>query len=150
MEATGLPDPTVPAEGVPTPTVPTFDHEPGQLHSPEEVSNLAAEFAKMRAEVAAFRAEMAKAQPRTVQIAAVAENEEQRLAARLAEVAEHPFYCHGCGRLYDYPQKCLGSRAAPHPAIEVVSTDELKAGDPANHTAAPPSTTEALQEAATA
>lgn len=45
---------------------------------------------------------------------------------RLEQVAEHSHYCPGCGRLYDYPQRCQGGREAPHPPIEVVSTDELK------------------------
>lgn len=48
-----------------------------------------------------------------------------------------PFYCPGCGRRFNYPTACVGqSLAAPHPEIEVVSTDELS-GDPANHTPAP-------------
>jgi predicted RNA-binding Zn-ribbon protein involved in translation (DUF1610 family) len=47
------------------------------------------------------------------------------------------FYCPGCGRQYEYRQRCTGSLEQPHPPIEVVSTDELKSGDPSQHTAAP-------------
>lgn len=51
----------------------------------------------------------------------------------------HPFYCPGCGRRWNFPAECRGaSDAAPHPPIEVVSTDELD-GDPEKHTAAPES-----------
>ena len=48
----------------------------------------------------------------------------------------HPFYCPGCGNRYNYERECIGRPEAPHPPIEVVSTDELN-GDPANHTPAP-------------
>lgn len=51
---------------------------------------------------------------------------------------EAAFYCPGCGRRSDYQKECRGSDVAPHPPIEVVSTDELS-GDPANHTPAPAS-----------
>lgn len=47
------------------------------------------------------------------------------------------YYCPGCGRQYDYPQRCIGTGEAPHPPIEVVSTDELKGDNPENHTPAP-------------
>lgn len=53
------------------------------------------------------------------------------------ETQEAPFYCPGCGRRWNYPTACQGTGTAPHPAIEVVSTDELKSDDPADHTAAP-------------
>jgi hypothetical protein len=48
------------------------------------------------------------------------------------------FYCPGCGRMYGYQRECTGSSEAPHPPIEVVSTDELS-GDPEGHTPAPSS-----------
>lgn len=52
----------------------------------------------------------------------------------------HPFYCPGCGRRWNYPTECRGqSDTAPHPPIEVVSTDELDSDDPEDHTAAPAS-----------
>ena len=44
-----------------------------------------------------------------------------------------PFYCPGCGRRYEYRQQCTGKPESPHPPIEVVSTDELKSGDPSQH-----------------
>lgn len=52
------------------------------------------------------------------------------------ESKDAPFYCPGCGLRYEYRQKCTGRPDAPHPPIEVVSTDELS-GDPSKHTAAP-------------
>lgn len=46
-----------------------------------------------------------------------------------------PFYCPGCGRRFNYMTACRGmSDTAPHPEIEVVSTDEI-GGD--KETAAP-------------
>lgn len=52
---------------------------------------------------------------------------------------DDPFYCPGCGKRFKFLAECHGQTpAAPHPAILVVSTDELD-GDPANHTAAPAS-----------
>lgn len=60
---------------------------------------------------------------------------------------EHPFYCPGCGRVWNFLTECRGmTPAAPHPPIEVVSTDELKRtgdhehGDPVKHTPAPDTT----------
>jgi hypothetical protein len=51
--------------------------------------------------------------------------------------AEHkPYYCPGCGLQYNYQRECTGKAEAPHPAIDVISTDELN-GDPEHHTAAP-------------
>lgn len=56
------------------------------------------------------------------------------------KVAEEPYYCPACGQRVEYRQQCTGQDAAsPHPPTEVVSTDELNAGDPAQHTAAPDS-----------
>ena len=60
-----------------------------------------------------------------------------------------PFYCPSCGRRYNYPTACTGpaGSAAGHPAVEVVSTDELQhehdpdadPGQPGYHTPAAPS-----------
>lgn len=113
--------------------VPKLDHNP---ETPEEVQQLAAAFAEYRAEVAALRKELAAHRPRTVQVAATVETEEQRREARLAAIAEASHYCPGCGLLGNYPQKCHGLDASPHKALEMVPTEELS-GDPANHTAAP-------------
>jgi hypothetical protein len=67
-------------------------------------------------------------------------SEEEALQARYQEIAEHDFYCPGCGRLYDYQRQCQGSPTAPHPPIEVVSTDEIHEGaNPDDHTPAPAS-----------
>lgn len=125
------PDPTAPAD--PGVQVPKLDHNP---ETPEEVSQLAAAFAEYRSEVAALRKELAAHRPRTVQVAASLETEAQRRDARLTAIAEHSHYCPGCGTLGHYPQKCTGPVASPHPALEMVPTEELS-GDPANHTAAP-------------
>lgn len=62
---------------------------------------------------------------------------EELFAARMQQIEQHPFYCPGCGKLVDYQQQCRGRAESPHQPIEVVSTDELKAGDPSRHTAAP-------------
>lgn len=62
---------------------------------------------------------------------------EELFAARMEEIAQHEFYCPGCGKLADYPQQCRGRAEAPHQPIEVISTDELKSGDPSQHTPAP-------------
>jgi hypothetical protein len=57
------------------------------------------------------------------------------------EDTEPPFYCPGCGRRWKFMTECRGMTiAAPHPPIEVVSTDELREdADPADHTPAPDS-----------
>lgn len=89
-----------------------------------------------RAEVNALREEINKAKA-PVQYGSKILTPEELLANRMAEIAEHDFYCPGCGRLYDYLTECKGGEEAPHPAIQVVSTDELKTGDPAKHTPAP-------------
>ena len=97
-----------------------------------------AEQQQHRAEVASLREELAvsKQQPQVSQVApSVALSAEDALAARMVEVGKHDFYCPGCGLLYDYQQRCSGKPESPHPPIEVVSTDELKAGDPSKHTA---------------
>ena len=90
-----------------------------------------------RAEVQALREEVAANRRVPQQVQAVALSPEELLAARLDEISQHSHYCPGCGRLYDYQRECNGKPEAPHPPIEVVSTDELRAGDPVAHTAAP-------------
>lgn len=91
-----------------------------------------------RAEVAALRQELAQSRTASPQSTANAPTAEEALATRLAEIDQYPFYCPGCGALYKYQRECIGlSGAHPHPPIEVVSTDELKSGDPTTHTPAP-------------
>lgn len=96
-----------------------------------------AEQQQHRAEVAHLREELAasKQSPQVYQAPSVALSAEDALAARMEEVGKHDFYCPGCGLLYDYQQRCTGKSESPHPPIEVVSTDELKAGDTSKHTA---------------
>jgi hypothetical protein len=48
---------------------------------------------------------------------------------------EAPFYCPGCGKRFQREGECTGTGEAPHPPIEVVSTDELSGEE--GHTAAP-------------
>lgn len=67
-------------------------------------------------------------------------------ATEATEATEAPYYCPGCGRRWNFATECRGmTAAAPHPPIEVVSTDELKKsgkhahGDPEKHTPAPDS-----------
>lgn len=70
--------------------------------------------------------------------AARAEKAEQD-ARDAPEATDAPFYCPGCGRRWKFMTECRGMNlAAPHPPIEVVSTDELT-GDPEHHTPAPDS-----------
>lgn len=90
-----------------------------------------------RQEVAELRAELAAQRRAPVAQSQNALSPEEALAARMTEVEKYPFYCHGCGKLYRYERECVGTATAPHPSIDVVSTDELKSGDPAKHTAAP-------------
>lgn len=104
------------------------------------LADLLAEQQAYRADIAALRAEIAasrKAQP----VAGPSQqplSAEDALAARMAEIEGFPFYCPGCGALYKYQRECIGlDGSRPHPPIEVVSTDELKSGDEAKHTAAP-------------
>ena len=94
-----------------------------------------------RDDVAALRAEIAKSRVPVAGPTANAPTPEEALAARMAEVDSFSHYCPGCGKLYKREAECVGSPAAPHPAIEVVSTDELKSGDPTQHTAAPSTAT---------
>lgn len=90
-----------------------------------------------RAEVANLRNELAqtKQQPVSQAPSSAPLSEEDALAQRMEHIGQHDFYCPGCGMTYDYQQKCYGKPESPHPAIEVVSTDELKEGDPSKHTA---------------
>lgn len=90
-----------------------------------------------RAEVQQLRDELAASKVPAPQVNVQALNAEELATKRAAEIAAYPFYCPGCGRLYDYQRQCTGSGEAPHPAIEVVATDELTSGDPTTHTPAP-------------
>lgn len=101
-----------------------------------------------RAEVAALREELDAAK-QAPPVGPPATNDPEALRqARLDHLAAHDYYCPGCGATGDYPQKCSGKGEAPHPPIEMVSTDEVKnAPDPGDqeaflawqkgHTAAP-------------
>jgi hypothetical protein len=95
-----------------------------------------------RAEVAQLREELAKQKtPVQQSVSSRPATAEELYEQRMADINEHEFYCPGCGKLGDYPQKCTGRGEAPHPPIEMVSTDELKGDDPSKHTAAPATTT---------
>ena len=89
-----------------------------------------------REEVAQLREEVAKNRRIPQQVQAVVQSPEELLAARLQAISEHSHYCPGCGLLYNYMRECRGRPEAPHPPIDVVTTDELH-GDPVGHTAAP-------------
>lgn len=88
-----------------------------------------------RAEVAELRQQMSESKPAPPSTPPVNLSPEDATAARMEEVGKHSHYCPGCGLLYDYPQRCTGKAESGHAPIEVVSTDELKAGDPSKHTA---------------
>ena len=141
MEAsnTGLPGQPDPTAASVTPQIPHVETPP---QTPDEILALAKEFAEYRKEVAALREELAASRKPRPQLA-VKETENDRLTARLEAIAQHEFYCPGCGKLVHYQQQCIGTATAPHPAIEVVSTSELS-GDPAHHTAAPDAAPEAV------
>lgn len=126
---------TAPDDDAPVmPQVPKLDHNP---ETPDEVSKLAGMFAEFRKEVHALRAELRQRAGQQVQIAGPTETIEDRTNRRLELIAQNSHYCPGCGELGTYPQKCTGPKGGhPHPAIEMVSTDEL-GGDPQDHTAAP-------------
>lgn len=112
--------------------------------APTEVTlaDLLAEQKAHRAEVQALREEIAQARRAPVTPAANALSAEDALAVRMAEIDNFAYYCPGCGALYKSERECIGLRGGnPHPPIEVVSTDELKSGDPMQHTAAPSTAT---------
>lgn len=90
-----------------------------------------------RAEVADLRQQIDSQRTAPTGPAATVQSPEELQQARLEEVGNHSHYCPGCGKLVDYPQQCTGTATAPHPPIEVVSTDELKGDDTSAHTAAP-------------
>lgn len=89
-----------------------------------------------RADVAALKKQIEKSKTPVAQVATFATPEEL-LEQRMAEVSDHSHYCPGCGALYNYQRECTGKAEAPHPPIEVVSTDELHSGDGTKHTPAP-------------
>ena len=92
-----------------------------------------------RDEIAQLRQELAKSKAPAPHVGPlVLKSAEQLLEERVAEIRMHTHYCPGCGRLSKYMRECHGRSAeAPHPPIEMVSTEELLAGDPALHTPAP-------------
>lgn len=101
-----------------------------------------AEQQQHRQEVANLREELAASKQASASVTQQAPataplSEEDALAQRMEHINQHEFYCPGCGLTYDYQQKCFGKPESPHPAIEVVSTDELKNGDSSKYTAAP-------------
>lgn len=115
--------------------------ETGSTPSTEELlQQILAEQQQHRQEVANLRDELAQAKAQSTPAPAPSRNAlsaEELQSQRMEEVDQHDFYCPGCGKLVDYQQQCHGRPEAPHQPVEVVSTDELKAGDPSKHTAAP-------------
>jgi len=95
------------------------------------LEDILAEQQEQRAQIASLKGN------RPAPVAAPSLSAEQLEEQRAAEIADHEYYCPGCGQLYDYAQQCVGRPEAPHPPIEVVSTDELKGDDSTAHTAAP-------------
>lgn len=106
------------------------------------IRQVIAEQQQHRAEVAALRQQLDEQQQRHTPPPAPSntpQSPEEALKARMEEVNQHDYYCPGCGKLVDYQQQCTGRGESPHPPLEVVSTDELKAGDTEKYTAAPSS-----------
>ena len=122
-------------QGHTPPAVPKVDHAPT---TNDEAMDLGRALAEYRGEIAALRAELASHRPRVVYQGQTKESLQDREAARLAQIADNPYYCPGCGNLSRYPRLCVGAdpRHPTHAPIEMVSTDEL-GGDPAQHTRAP-------------
>lgn len=110
---------------------------PQEKSTNELLQQLIDERAQDRAELKQMREELERHRSTPRPVPSIVLSPEEAMAARMQEIEQHEFYCPGCGMLYDYPQKCQGRGEAPHPAIEVVSTDELKSGDESKHTAAP-------------
>ena len=82
---------------------------------------------EQRQEVQALRAELAKARATPLPASTARQlSPEELLAQRMQVINAHPYYCPGCGRTYNYQRECTGRGEAPHPAIDVVATDELK------------------------
>lgn len=115
-------------------TTPTTE-TPTEQSTDDLIRQLLKEQQEHRAEVAEMRKEINAQKVPAPAPSSTVQSPDELMAARLAEVAQHSHYCPGCGRLFDYQQKCQGRPEAPHPAIEVVSTDELKSGDETQHTA---------------
>jgi len=132
-------DPSQTPTQAPDPTPDSATNQaPGQSETNALLRQLLDERKQDRAELAALRQEFAQARvaapaPRS----ATPMSAEELMAERLREIEEHSFYCPGCGALYNRERECIGRLEAPHPAIEVVSTDELKGDDPSRHTEAP-------------
>lgn len=115
------------------------------------LAELLASQAEMRAELASQRQanEELKQQLSSPRAAPADLNPQQALEARLKELADNPYYCPACGKVYKYLTECRGKGEAPHPPVLVVSTEEVQnRPDPVNdpvgyaewekgHTAAP-------------
>lgn len=120
----------------------TQTEQPQPSPSPETTDDLLrqllAERAEDRASLAALQEEIHRDRQQAPRpVSSVVQSQEDLAAARAEELSQHDFYCPGCGRLYDYRRECSGRGEAPHPPLEVVSTDELKQDDTSKHTAAP-------------
>lgn len=111
------------------------------MSTDDMLRQIIADQASARSENQALREELAKARmapPPAPSSAALSPEEAAR--KRQDELRDYEFYCPGCGALSHYPRACTGRGEAPHPAIEVVSTEEIKganATDAEKHTAAP-------------
>lgn len=87
-----------------------------------------------RAEVADLKQQITDSRPTPPPSAPTVNlSPEDALAARMEEIGKHDYYCPACGLLYDYQQRCTGRSESGHAPVEVVSTDELKAGDASKH-----------------
>lgn len=80
-----------------------------------------------RAEISQLRGELSKVRRQPIATSTVrALSAEELQALRMHDIENASHYCPGCGALYQRPRECTGDPASPHPAIEVVPTDELK------------------------
>ena len=110
------------------------DHTPTTEELLQQILN---EQRAHRQEIATLKANQSTPAPPA---AAAAYSAEELAQQRAEQIANHDFYCPGCGKLVNYQQQCHGTAEQPHPPIEVVSTDELRGDDPSQHTPAPATT----------
>lgn len=149
-EPTPDPTPSEPTPTEPTPTEPTpptappaeppaYQAPPSEATSTDDLlRQILSQQQDHRAEVASLRDEISTQRSRSNPPRPTPTlTEAELIEARQAEIGESEYYCPGCGALYSRPRECTGRGEAPHPPIEVVSTDELQGDDTSKHTAAP-------------
>lgn len=134
-----------PRDPMPAPTISTA--EPSTVATDDEDTAAKRASAEEAAIQARINAAIAKAvNEERARAASVPAGDANMLAAAARRIDDGiiaarraaPFYCPGCGKPSKVEVPCVGTRAAPHPSIEVVPTGELaEDSDPSGHTPAP-------------